>query len=54
MEDKVETSTRAPLNARVGYTFNLKGSNWISVPEERTLTPNVPVHPYALVFLSGT
>ncbi|KYM84750.1 hypothetical protein ALC53_05063 [Atta colombica] len=29
-------------------SFNLKDSNWVSVPGGRTLTPDVPVHPYAL------
>jgi len=38
MKDEVETSTCAPLNTRVGRTFNLKGLNWVSVPGGRTLT----------------
>ena len=52
----METSTHAPLNGHTSQTYllNLKGPNWVSVPGRRTLTPDVPVRPYALVFGHGT
>ena len=52
----METSTHAPLNGHTSQTYllNLKGPNWVSVPGRRTLMPDVPVRPYALVFGHGT
>jgi len=35
------------MDTRVGRTLKLK--DWVSVPGEHTLTPNVPVCPYTLV-----
>ncbi|KYN36091.1 hypothetical protein ALC56_09560 [Trachymyrmex septentrionalis] len=51
---KLEGISLRPEAPNEPGVLNLKGSNWVSVPGGRTLTPDVPVHPYTLTIGHGT